>query len=77
MAVKVKTKFDKYLGECNLLMLITAILESRFKMMLIKLCFPIIYQEADAIKNIEYVERILNEIYDVYIFKSCGIKSFK
>jgi hypothetical protein len=67
MAVRMKSKFDKYWGECNLLMAIAAILDPRFKMVLIRFCFPIIYQEAEAIKNIEYVERILNEIYDVYV----------
>ncbi|GLT54719.1 hypothetical protein SLA2020_278970 [Shorea laevis] len=67
MAITMKTKFDKYWSECNLLMSIAAILDPRFKMMLIRFCFPIIYKPADAVKNIEYVERVLNQIYDVYV----------
>jgi hypothetical protein len=60
-------KFDKYWGECNLLMSIAAILDPRFKMVFIRFCFPKIYQEVEATKNIEYVQRILYEIYDVYV----------
>jgi deoxyhypusine synthase len=47
---------------------IAAILDPRFKMILIQFFFfSIIYQEVEAIKNIEYVEKNLNEIYDVYV----------
>jgi hypothetical protein len=67
MTHRMKAKFDKYWGECNLLMAIAAILDPRFKLVFIRLCFPKIYQEAEATKNIEYVQRILKEIYDVYL----------
>jgi hypothetical protein len=36
-------------------------------MVFIQFCFPKIYQKAEATKNIEYVQRILKEIYDVYV----------
>ncbi|XP_059446001.1 zinc finger BED domain-containing protein RICESLEEPER 2-like [Corylus avellana] len=67
MAQKMKLKFDKYWSECNLLMSIAAILDPRFKMMLIRFCFPIIYKESEATSNIELVEKSLKEIYDVYV----------
>jgi hypothetical protein len=46
---------------------ITAILDVRLKLVLIQCCFPLIYQDAEATKDIELVKRILNEIYDVYL----------
>lgn len=67
MEHRMKSKFDKYWGECNLLMAIAAILDPRLKMVFIRFCFPKIYQKAEAMKNIEYVQRILKQIYDVYV----------
>ncbi|XP_022714612.1 zinc finger BED domain-containing protein RICESLEEPER 3-like [Durio zibethinus] len=40
MVRKMKSKFDKYWGECNLLMSIAAILDPRCKMRVIEFCFP-------------------------------------
>jgi len=62
-----KFKFDKYWGEYNLLMAIAAILDPRFKLVLIWFYFPIIHREVEATKNIELIERTLNEIYDMYV----------
>jgi hypothetical protein len=67
MTHRMKSKFDKYWSECNLLMTIAAILDPRFKLVFIRFCFSKIYQEAEATKNIEYVQRNLKEIYDVYL----------
>jgi hypothetical protein len=47
MAYKMKIKFDKYWGECNLLMSVATILDQRCKMLLIKFCFPIIYKRGN------------------------------
>jgi hypothetical protein len=67
MAQKMKIKFDKYWGECNLLMSVGAILDPRCKMMLIKFCFPIIYEGEEIDANIELVEKSMKEIYDMYV----------
>ncbi|XP_042964774.1 zinc finger BED domain-containing protein RICESLEEPER 2-like [Carya illinoinensis] len=66
MVVKMNTKFDKYWGECNLLMAVTAVLDPRFKMMLVQFCFPVIYLEPEATRNIDTILRILYELYDEY-----------
>jgi hypothetical protein len=67
MAHKMKLKFDKYWGECNLLMSIAAILDPTCKMMLIKFCFPLIYEGEEIDANIKYVEESMKAIYDVYV----------
>jgi hypothetical protein len=63
MAQKMNMKFEKYWGECNLLMAVGAVLDPRFKMKLVQFCFPEIYQEPEATRNIERVHRVLNELY--------------
>ncbi|KAG2664995.1 hypothetical protein I3760_16G109000 [Carya illinoinensis] len=50
MVVKMNTKFDKYWGN----------------MMLVQFCFPVIYLEPDATRNIDTILRILYELYDEY-----------
>jgi hypothetical protein len=60
-------KFEKYWGECNLLMAIGAILDRRFKIKLVQFCFPKIYQKPEATTNIERVCRVLNELYGEYV----------
>ncbi|XP_028090266.1 zinc finger BED domain-containing protein RICESLEEPER 1-like [Camellia sinensis] len=67
MALKMKRKFDKYWGECNLLMAIAAVLDPRFKLMLVQFCFPEIYPEAEATRNISMVRDALYELYNEYV----------
>ncbi|KAI8572967.1 hypothetical protein RHMOL_Rhmol01G0242400 [Rhododendron molle] len=43
MATRMKAKFDKYWGECNLVMALDAALDPRYKLVLIGFCFPEIY----------------------------------
>ncbi|KAG8379317.1 hypothetical protein BUALT_Bualt07G0075800 [Buddleja alternifolia] len=43
MVVQMKKKFDKYWGECNLLMSIASVLDPRCKMRTLEFCFPKLY----------------------------------
>ena len=47
-------------------MSVAAILDPRSKMLLIKFCFPIIYEGKEIDANIELVEKSMKEIYDMY-----------
>ncbi|CAL5372511.1 unnamed protein product [Camellia sinensis] len=67
MALKMKKKIDKYWGECNLLMAIAAVLDPRFKLILVQFCFPEIYPEAEATRNISMVRDALYELYNEYV----------
>jgi hypothetical protein len=60
-------KFEKYWGDCNLLMVVGAILDPRLKMKLVQFCFPEIYQEHEATRNVEKVCSVLNELYGEYV----------
>lgn len=67
MAQKMNLKFEKYWEECNLLMVVGAILDSRFKMKLVRFGFLEIYQEPETTNNIELVLKVLNELCGEYI----------
>ncbi|XP_042974692.1 zinc finger BED domain-containing protein RICESLEEPER 2-like [Carya illinoinensis] len=67
MVRKMSAKFDKYWGECNLLMSIAAVLDPRFKMVLIQFCFPLIYHGPEVAKNIDHVSVVLLELYNEYV----------
>ncbi|KAG5540966.1 hypothetical protein RHGRI_021004 [Rhododendron griersonianum] len=67
MALKMKIKFDKYWGECNLLMALGAVLDPRYKMKLIDCCFPEIYTESEAARNSSIVLQSLHELYKEYV----------
>ncbi|KAA8515070.1 hypothetical protein F0562_018143 [Nyssa sinensis] len=64
MASMMKAKFDKYWSECNLLMAIVAVLDPRYKMIIVNYCFLDIYPEAEANRNIATVKQALYEIYN-------------
>ena len=63
---KMKVKFDKYWGQCNLLITLAAILDPRNKMKLIEFTFEAIYSKEDAPKYIKVVHDSLYEIYQKY-----------
>ncbi|CAI9261935.1 unnamed protein product [Lactuca saligna] len=67
-----KQNFDKYWGECNLMMLIGAILDPRCKMRVIEFCFPRMYPEQEACENIDKVKKALYELYGEYVDEYCS-----
>ncbi|XP_071933869.1 zinc finger BED domain-containing protein RICESLEEPER 2-like [Coffea arabica] len=67
MVQKMKLKFDKYWGECNLLMSIAAILDPRCKMRVINYCFPLLYPPHEVQSNIGKVRQALYDLYDEYV----------
>ena len=67
MTTKMSEKFDKYQGEYNMLMSLTAVLDPRYKMKLISFCFPIIYLFDVASDRISGGLDILKELYEVYV----------
>nr|CAD1823589.1 unnamed protein product [Ananas comosus var. bracteatus] len=71
MAVEMRKKFDKYWGECNMLMSIAAIMDPRYKMKLIKFCFPKIYSQIEFVDHILKVQKALFDIYiyEVYVLE--------
>ncbi|XP_074337649.1 zinc finger BED domain-containing protein RICESLEEPER 2-like [Apium graveolens] len=75
MALKMKDKFEKYWGECNLLMSIASVLDPRYKLQLAIFCFPKIYlTEYEANRNVEMVKRCLYELYEHYVKNLVGQK---
>ncbi|KAG6531912.1 hypothetical protein ZIOFF_005748 [Zingiber officinale] len=67
LANKMKEKFDKYWGDCNLLMAIAAMLDRTKKMLAVEFCFPKLYTELDVSKHISKVKEIINSLYEEYV----------
>ncbi|KAK2454964.1 zinc finger BED domain-containing protein RICESLEEPER [Trifolium repens] len=68
MASPLKVKFDKYWGECNLLMAIASVLDPRVKFHIVRICFPKIYKSEEvAVENIKKVRSSLDDLYDEYV----------
>ncbi|KAG6519434.1 hypothetical protein ZIOFF_022928 [Zingiber officinale] len=67
MTIKMKTKFDKYWGQCNLVISIAAILDPRNKIKLIEFAFPIIYEHEVSANQIVLVKNSLYELYNEYV----------
>ncbi|XP_031094729.1 zinc finger BED domain-containing protein RICESLEEPER 1-like [Ipomoea triloba] len=65
-----KMKFDKYWGECNLLMAIGAVFDPTKKMLAVEFCFPRLYSSKEAAENISKVKEIINTLYEEYVAKS-------
>ncbi|KAG8377566.1 hypothetical protein BUALT_Bualt08G0046500 [Buddleja alternifolia] len=67
MVVEMKKKFDKYWGECNLLMSIAAVLDPRCKMRTLEFCFPKLYSPQQVAGEISKVRTTLYALYSEYI----------
>lgn len=68
MAKPMKMKFDKYWGDCNLLMAIASVLDPRCKFHSVCICFPKIYKSKEVSdENIKKVRRSLELLYDEYV----------
>nr|GMD16299.1 zinc finger BED domain-containing protein RICESLEEPER 2-like [Ipomoea batatas] len=67
---RMKKKFDKYWGECNLLMAIGAVFDPTKKMRALEFCFPRIYSNEEAMENISKVKEIINTLYQEYVVES-------
>ncbi|XP_019173798.1 PREDICTED: zinc finger BED domain-containing protein RICESLEEPER 2-like [Ipomoea nil] len=64
---KMKMKFDKYWGACNLLMAIGAVFDPTKKMLAVEFCFPRLYSDKEAKENISKVKEIINTLYEEYV----------
>ncbi|GMJ10606.1 hypothetical protein HRI_004729800 [Hibiscus trionum] len=67
MVTNMKERFDKYWGECNLLMAIGAILDPRLKMKVIEITFPKMFSSDVVREDIHKVRETLYELYDEYV----------
>ncbi|KAK8998876.1 hypothetical protein V6N11_070057 [Hibiscus sabdariffa] len=67
MVTNMKERFDKYWGECNLLMAIGAVLDPRLKMKVIEITFPKMFSPDVVRENIHKVRETLYELYDEYV----------
>ncbi|KAL6552579.1 hypothetical protein OROHE_007943 [Orobanche hederae] len=67
LALKMREKFDKYWGDCSLLMAMGAVLDPRYKMKLVEFCYSKIYPATKANEEIELVRFNLHELYAEYI----------
>ncbi|CAH9081088.1 unnamed protein product [Cuscuta europaea] len=65
-----KLKFDKYWGECNLLMAIAVVLDPTKKLLAIEFCFPKMFSSEEAGQNISKVKKTLTSLYEEYVADS-------
>ncbi|XP_031262366.1 zinc finger BED domain-containing protein RICESLEEPER 2-like [Pistacia vera] len=73
MVRRMKEKFDKYWGECNVLMSVAAVLDPWLKMRVIEWAFPKMYSETKARANMMTVRDALYELYGKYVQANQGV----
>lgn len=67
MASAMTEKFDKYWGESNVLLSLAAILDPRYKMVLVDHAFPVIYGEVEGVSKIVEIKHLLAQLYTEYV----------
>ena len=67
MVQNMKQRFDKYWGECNMLMAIGAVLDPRLKMRVLEITFPKMFSSHLARENISKVRDVMYQLYDEYV----------
>lgn len=67
MTAAMKEKFDKYWGECHLLMSIAAVLDPRLKFKYVEFVYPLIYSPAEAVENQNDVLKALETMFEDYL----------
>ncbi|GKB05846.1 zinc finger BED domain-containing protein RICESLEEPER 2-like protein, partial [Tanacetum coccineum] len=67
MAKAMKEKFDKYWGECHLLMAIATVLDPRMKMWYVKFCYKKIYPADVVADNAKEVSDALDHMFKEYV----------
>lgn len=78
MAQAMREKFEKYWGECNLVMSIGAVMDPRFKMALPKYTFSTLYPlPGEAVKKLKYLRDVLGDIYQFYVSEDSKIKGME
>ncbi|XP_039132325.1 zinc finger BED domain-containing protein RICESLEEPER 2-like [Dioscorea cayenensis subsp. rotundata] len=66
VAIVMGEKFDKYWKDCNMLMAIAAVLDPRYKMVLINFCFPRIYPDFEHIEKIVQLKQVMVDVFETY-----------
>ncbi|XP_071916093.1 zinc finger BED domain-containing protein RICESLEEPER 2-like [Coffea arabica] len=74
MVTKMKSKFDKYWGDCNLLMAIAAILDPRQKMRVVEFAYPQMYLPFQTQEHISNVRKVLFDLYEKYVALMASIE---
>ncbi|KAL0404107.1 UNVERIFIED_CONTAM: Zinc finger BED domain-containing protein RICESLEEPER 1 [Sesamum radiatum] len=62
-----KSKFDKYWGDTNLLMSIAVVMDPRCKLRALDFCFPRLYSSETVERQIATVQKTLYELYSEYV----------
>ncbi|KMT03967.1 hypothetical protein BVRB_8g186740 [Beta vulgaris subsp. vulgaris] len=76
MVKSMKERFDKYWGECHLLMAIGTVLDPRLKMRAVEIAFPKMFPSHLVRDNINKVKEVMYQLFDEYVrmYSSCSVE---